>query len=435
MQTELLSYAEQRLWNATHDATSFVDCPVHFTSVARLVGPLDVPALTSAFNQFVSRHDVTRSTYAADGERTVRVIAPFVPIELPVTGLTGGDESTIKAALAETVGAPFDFTGGSLLRVRLLKLGEQDHVFAVVAHHIIFDGWSLHVMWRELAAVYDAEANGQARTAPELKASYADYAAWQRKRLDAARLETLEAYWTERLRGARSIALAGDRTQPAPEGRRSAAEPVVVPKETVDRLRRFCLDQGATPGVALAAVFKLLLHSLTGSVDLAVGMPVADRNRPEFEAVAGLFMNLVVLRTDLSNDPTFLELMERVRQTFIDAYKNRELPFGLLSGVDPHTFGVVFNFFVARRAAASLPGLTVQSIDMSSESPSYADFGLHLFDTGDRVHGFVVYDTALFSRGRIAEIIARFIELLSAVLTAPERRISDYAAVVRESAS
>jgi non-ribosomal peptide synthetase component F len=158
-------------------------------------------------------------------------------------------------------------------------------------------------------------------------------------------------------------------------------------------------------------------------------MPIAERSRPEHEAVAGLFMNLIVLRTDLSNDPTFVELLDRVRQTFIDAYKHRELPFGLVSGpgVDPGAFRVVFNFFVARRAAATLPGLTVRSIDMNDESPSYAELGLHLFDTGDAVHGFVAYDTARFSRERIAAIAGQFNELLSAVLAAPEQRISNYA--------
>ena len=430
MPTEALSYGEQRLWHAAQDGatTPFVDCPLHFTSVARLRGPLDVAALTSALDRFVERHDVARSTYVATGDRVERVIAPHAPVELPVTELA--DETKIREELAELVAAPFDLARGPLVRVRLLALGQADHVLAIVAHHIVFDGWSLHVMWRELAAVYDAQANGRAAELPELKARYADYVAWQRQRLDGARLELHGGYWAEHLRDARRLELPGDRPPRPPGARRSAAEPVVLPRETVERLRRFCLDHEATPGVALAAAFKLLLHRLTGRDDVAVAMPVADRNRPEFEPVAGLFMNLVVLRTDLSNDPTFLELLERVRQTFIGAYKHREMPFGLLSaaGVDVSAFRVVFNFFVARRAAASLPGLAAEGIDLTDHAPSYADLGLHLFDTGDGMRGVLTYDTALFSRERIASVIVRWIDLLSEVVSAPERRLGDYAA-------
>ena len=433
MEKGLLSFSEERLWaleQAPTGSSAFVECPIHLASVVRLLGRIDLQALVESINEFVRRHEVLRSRFINVDGKPVRVIAPFEKFSIPVVALSlpidADRHQAIREALVDKIRAPFDLAGGPLVRVHLLSLGEEEHVLAVIVHHIVFDGWSVQIMWRELVALYGACVNGQASPLPELKTNYSGYVTWLRSRLEGDRFDKLMTYWTNQLQGVPELVIPGDRQRTNHTSNRSATERFAISDEHAAGLAKLCRERGVTSGVAMAAVFNLLLHKLTGATDVAVGMPIADRNRPEFEPLAGLFLNLLVLRTDISNDPTFLEVMERVRRTFIKAYDHRDLPYGFLLGsqVSMAPLRVVFNFVVARSAAPSFPGLTAERVEVQGEPPSFADLSLHVFDRGGTLSGFVLYKVDLFSASRIREIVSLFIRLLSDVIDDPERRIS-----------
>lgn len=434
MENGLLSFSEERLWALEQEHTgssAFVECPTHLASVVRLIGCIDTQALVDSVNEFVRRHKVLRSTFTEVDGKPVRVVTPYEKFSIPVVPfslpIAADLDQAIREGLSEKIRAPFDLTTGPLVRVHLLRLGDEEHVLAVVVHHIVFDGWSLQLMWRELAALYEAYVNGQESPLPELTTTYSGYVTWLRSRLEGDRFERLMTYWTNQLSGVPELIVPGDRHRTIHTSNCSATERFAISKRHADGLAKLCRDRGVTSGVAMAAVFKLLLHKITGATDVVVGMPIADRNRPEFEPLAGLFLNLLVLRTEISNDPTFLELIERVRRTFIKAYDHRDLPYGfLVDQVSIAPLRVVFNFVVARSAAPAFPGLEAERIEVESDPPSFADLSLHLFDRGGALSGFVLYKVDLFSTARIQEIVSLFLALLSEVLDEPERRISEY---------
>ena len=434
MEKGLLSFSEELLWSLAQEHTqssAFVECPIHLPAVMRLRGRVDLQALVDSVNEFVRRHDVLRSRFINVDGKPVRVIAPFEKFDLPVVALRppidADRDQAIRDALVDKIRAPFDLTTGPLVRAHFLSLGEEEHVLAVTVHHIVFDGWSVQIMWRELVALYEAYVNGEPRPLPDLKTNYSAYVHWLRSRLEGDRFEKLMTYWTNQLHGVPELVVPGDRNRTITTSNRSATERFVVSDEHAAGLAKLCRERGVTSGVALATIFKLLLHKLTGAKDVVIGMPIADRNRPEFEPLVGLFLNLLVLRTEVSNEPTFLELMERVRQTFIQAYNHRDLPYGFLLGSQASMapLRIVFNFVVARSAAPSFPGLTAERIEVAGEPPSFADLSLHLFDRGGALSGFVLYKVDLFSASRIREIVSLFIRLLSGVIDEPERRISE----------
>ena len=438
MEKGLLSFSEERLWALEREHTgssAFVECPIHLASVVRLSGRLDLQALVDSVNEFVRRHDVLRSRFIEVDGKPLRAVAPFEKFSIPVITLNIPVEAdrhqAVREALAGKISAPFDLATGPLVRVHLLRLAEEEHVLAVIVHHIVFDGWSVQIMWRELVALYGAYVNGQTRPLPELKTNYSGYVTWLRSRLEGDRYEKLMTYWTNQLQGVPELVVPGDRDRSIHTSNRSATERFVISNEQAAGLAKLCRDRGVTSGVAMAAILKLLLHKLTDATDVVIGMPIADRNRPEFEPLAGLFLNVLVLRTEIANDPTFLELLEGVRQTFIKAYNHRDLPYGFLLGsqVSMAPLRVVFNFVVARSAAPSFPGLTAERIEVEGAPPSFADLSLHVFDRGGALSGFVLYKVDLFSASRIREIVSLFIRLLSGVIDEPERRISQFGAV------
>jgi hypothetical protein len=406
-------------------------------SVVHVAGRLDVAALGAAVNELTRRHEVLRSSFGHAHGRLSRSVAAPVEFEVAPGDLAVGADAdeAVRAALSDDLRAPFDLASGPLLRVRLLRLNSDEHVLALVIHHIVADGWSLHVLWRELAALYGACTSGQLNPLPELRTGYDTYVTWQRRRLEGERLSRLLHYWSERLHGVPELLLPSDWPRCAETSARSARERFVFTGTQVEGLRRLCQGCGVTAGVALLAVFNVLLYQLAGTPDVAIGMPVADRNRPEFEPLVGLLLNVTVLRTDLSGDPTFVELLERVRRTFIGAYDHRELPHGCLAGLhglpgelSVAPLRVIFNFVVAREAAPSLPGVNLRRVEVDGAPPSFADLSLHVFDRDGALNGFVLYKADLFTSARVRELIVRFTRILSDVIGAPHSRISAYGA-------
>ncbi|HVG44784.1 MAG TPA: amino acid adenylation domain-containing protein, partial [Longimicrobium sp.] len=322
-----LSFAQERLWfvHRLHPRAALYNMPVSL----RLSGALDADALHRALDEIVRRHEALRTVFRRGEAGPVQVVLPPSSIPLPLFDLAGradGEEEARRIA-DEDARTPFDLENGPLLRLALLRRADDDHTLLVDMHHVVSDGWSMGRFHAELAALYAAFAAGEESPLPELPVQYADFAAWQRSWLRGEVLERQLGYWKGRLAGAPALELPEDHPRPAVPGLNGAGCDAPLPAEAVARLEEAAREEGATPFMAMLAVACALLHRWTGQDDIVVGTVVAGRTRAETEALIGFFVNTLALRTDLSGDPTFRELLRRVRQVTLEAYAHQELPF------------------------------------------------------------------------------------------------------------
>jgi amino acid adenylation domain-containing protein len=323
-----LSVAQQRLWFlAQLDPESpFYNIPIRYL----LVGQLDAKALETALSDVFRRHEVLRSNFDARAGRPLLSLRPAVPVALPVEHIAGTPEqrqARVRQTAEEEAARPFDLGTDPLLRVRLLRVGPEEHVLLVTAHHIVADGWSTRVLGENLRRCYVARLARQEAALPELPIQYVDYAAWQRMRLEQVLDEGL-CYWREKLASMPTmLQLPTDRPRPARQSFRGSSVGFRVPRELVARLAARSREQGATLFMTMLAAFKVLLSRYAGTTDVVVGTPMAGRTHQDLEDLVGVFVNTLVLRTDLSGDPTFRQVLDRVRETAVDAYANEEVPF------------------------------------------------------------------------------------------------------------
>ena len=408
-----LSFAQERLWFL--DRLDPQNPAYTIPSSIRLRGRLDVAALERAVTEVVRRHETLRATFHAVGGKAVQRIAAPGPVPLPVIDSPG-----------ETA-QPFRLDEGPLFRARLLRLGEDDHALSFDIHHIVADGWSLGVLVRELTALYAGE------TLPELPIQYADYAAWQRERPEI--LAGQLAWWKERLAGSPpSLDLPTDRPRPAVQTFRGRHAVRVLPADLVDRLRSQAA--GASLFMVLLAGFQLLLSRWSGQTDVPVGSPIAGRTRGETEGLIGLFLNHLVLRTDLSGDPAFRELLARVREVAVGAYAHQDLPFEkLLAEIEPQRdlsrtplFQVFFNMLTFPMPEVRLPGLTVEGLD-APEPHAKFDMTVYLVEEGGAVRLDLVYNAGLFDAPRMEEALAQYHLLLEQAAADPDARIGSFSLV------
>jgi amino acid adenylation domain-containing protein len=323
-----LSFAQERLW--------FLDrvqpgLPAYnFPASLRLSGAVDEAALERALGELVRRHEVLRTTFREEDGVPAQAAAPFAGLVLPVDDLSAlppeAREAEALRRAAEEAARPFDLQAGPLLRAGLLRLAGDERVLLLCMHHIVTDGWSMGVFLRELFALYEAFRAGRESPLAEPPLQYGDYAAWQRGA--AAAPERHLAYWRERLAGAPELLeLPTDRPRPAVQSHRGGRARAVIPAEVARRLEEAGRGEGATLFMALLGAYQALLARYAGTDDVVVGSPTAGRGRPELEGLIGLFINPLVLRTDLSGDPTFREVLRRVREVTLGAYEHQEVPF------------------------------------------------------------------------------------------------------------
>ncbi|WP_030613048.1 non-ribosomal peptide synthetase [Streptomyces sclerotialus] len=326
-----LSFAQQRLWVLDR---LIGGSPVYTAPLAyRIRGPLAVSALRAAFTEVVARHEVLRTRFTTHGTEPVQVIDDPAPVPVTVADLTGQpDAETAARRLArEEAARPFDLESGPLLRVTLLAMAPDDHVLLLSMHHIVVDSWSLGVLFRELRTAYEAHLAGRACDLPELRVQYADFAAWQRSAATRERFAADLEHWVAALRDAPQIVtLPRDRPRPVVPTYKGAEHLFTVDGGTTAALRELAAAEHATLFMVLLAVLDALLARYTGEDDVVVGSPVAGRDLAELEPLIGFFINSVNLRTDLSGDPTFRELVGRVRRTALDAFDHQKLPFDML---------------------------------------------------------------------------------------------------------
>ena len=430
-----LSFAQQRVW--FFDQLEPNSSAYNMSLAVRLEGKLDIDALERAFVAVVRRHEVLRTTFSAGDDGLPLQFVHPTPSHwpLPLTDLSHLSlperEPEIRRIIAEEVAQPFDLEHGPLMRTSLLRLDETDHVLVLLIHHIISDAWSMGVLVREAAAVYEAEAEGREPALPELPVQYADYAAWQREWLQGDVLEKQLNYWLRHLEGAPpALELPTDRPRPPVVSYRAGGTEFLLSQEVTERLRQLSEAEGATLFMTLVAAFNTLLYRYTGQDDIVIGTPIAGRTQSEIEPLIGFFVNSLVLRTDLSGAPTFRELVTRVKEAALQAYAHQDLPFEkLVEEVQPERtlshhplFQVVFTMQNVPFDVVELPQLTLTVLD-TENIPAKFDFNVHMTEFERGIVCRTFYNSDLFESATIERFCAHFSKLLESVAFAPDERL------------
>ncbi|MGN9909815.1 amino acid adenylation domain-containing protein [Phytohabitans sp. LJ34] len=421
-----LSYAQERMWFLEQYSPG--TATYHMWLPLRVSGPLSLPALRAALDALAARHDSLRMRFPStvDGQPLVEVAAP-APVPLDVLRADG--EAEARAVLARAVAAPFDLAAGPLFRAALVPLAPDDHVLCLTMHHIVSDGWSTELILDELGALYDAARTGVPAGLAELSIGYGDWARWQRA---LGSTERDLAYWRERLAGVPALELPTDRPYPPEQTSSGAVHTFRLDAALTGALAAVGRAGGATPFMVLLAGFQALLGWYAGQDDFAVGVPVSGRGQPQAEGLVGLFVNTVVFRADLDGDPSFAELLGRVREAAIDGFAHQELPFErLVSELKvtrdvrrPPVFQVSFamqNYTKGRDGR--LGSLAVAPFDVAPSTTRH-ELALYLHHDGDDLTGTVTYNTDLFDAATVATLFARYRALLRQVSAAPSAPLS-----------
>ena len=434
-----LSYAQQRIWFLNRLEGS---SPEYVLSEAmRLEGELDRHALGQALQALVNRHESLRTRFdEVDGE-PFQVIEPELSLSLVFEDLSDLDdrarERVINELLSRASEEPFNLDTGPLLRTRLFKLGERNHILLAVFHHIISDGWSIGVFNEELGILYEAFCTGRENPLKSLPLQYPDYAVWQRSYLQGEELQRLLTYWRSQLSEIPTLELPNDRPRPVRQVLDGEIQRIALPRTLCEKLRSLSKGEGATMAMLLLALFKLLLHRLAAQDDIAVGSPVAGRNNVETEPLIGFFVNTLVLRTNFSGNPTFRELLGRIRKTALEAYAHQDAPFEkLVEVINPERtlnrhplFEVFFNYFTTFQVPPlSIPGLSAEFIQIGHVLAKFP-MTLYVKDTPESIDLKLVYQSALFSSERIANFLDQFEHLVAQVAEEPDRSIQSFSLV------
>jgi amino acid adenylation domain-containing protein len=427
-----LSFQQQRIHVLSKlDPTGF---NYHVLEVVRLSGPLDLDALEASIATICERHEVLRSIFLEGmGEplQTVGTTSPRLEYFDMRPCAKGGRAAAIQRQARELLRQSFDIAKGSPLRAQLLRLDKHDHALVIKLHHLVTDGWSQRLFWKELGALYGARLNGAPNEVAELPIQYRHFAEWQRAWLGTRAAEEQLSYWRAQLEGLTELPLRTDRHRPEIWSGRGARHPLKFSRALSRAITSLSRDHRATVFMTLLAAFQCLLYRYTQHDDVAVGSVIANRNQIQTESVMGMFANTIVLRTNLSGDPSFSEILQRVRQVTLDAYRNQDLPLEevlrtlqVSRSIDRNTlFQVMFILQNPPPRAPALAGLSVHFVDVD---PGIArvDLMLELIDADEGLRGWFEYSTDLFDAGTIARMATHFQTLLEAIVANPEQRIS-----------
>ncbi|MEG4595033.1 amino acid adenylation domain-containing protein [Microcoleus sp. F8_C2] len=430
-----LSFAQTRLWflDRLQPDIAFYNIPL----ALRLFGQLNIAALQSSINEIIWRHEALRTNFAIVGDQPVQVIASSLSFQLPVVNLLHLSESQreIEAKRLATVEAnrPFNLEQEPLLRSIVLQLGETEYLLLLTMHHIISDGWSLGVFVRELTELYQAFCTGKPPVLPELPVQYADFAVWQRQWLTGEILETKLHYWKEQLKNAPNLLeLPTDRARPAVQTFRGGYYYAAFSKELSAELTTLSKRAGVTLFMTLLAAFQTFLYRYSGQDDIVVGTPVAGRNRRELERLIGFFVNTLVLRTDLGGNPSFEQLLNRVREVALQGYTHQDLPFEqLVEALQPTRdlsytplFQVMFALDDAGVPSMELLDLAVSSYSVESVTAKF-DLTLSMENTADGLVAEWEYNSDLFDETTIVRMAEHFQTLLEGIVANSKQAISE----------
>nr|QEO74679.1 condensation domain-containing protein [uncultured bacterium] len=430
-----LSFAQQRLWfldQLEPDSTAYNIGQTHYFN-----GPLNLGALERSLSEIVRRHEILRTTFQTVEGEPVQVIAEAQPQQLEVIDLSelpeAEREATAEQMASEETEQPFDLTRGPLFRFRLLRLGEEQHLLLLMMHHIISDGWSLGVLGRELAALYEAYSTGRSSPLAELGIQYADFAVWQREWLQGEVLEKQLAYWREQLGGELPVLeLPIDRPRPPRQTYRGKTVTFQLSEPVSRRLKEIGRATDATLFMTLLAAFNAMLWRYTQQQEILIGTPIANRNRAEIEGLIGFFVNTLVLCTRARAEMSFRELLAQVRETALGAYEHQDVPFEkLVEELQPERslsqqplFQVLFVLNDATQEELKLAEPEMNPIEGESDATKF-DLCLAMEERGRLLSGAFIYNTDLFDTTTIKRMAAQFQLLLDGIAANPEQRLSE----------
>jgi acyl-CoA synthetase (AMP-forming)/AMP-acid ligase II len=429
-----LSFAQERLWfiEQLEPGNDAYNMP----GALLIRGRLNVEALQLTLNEIVKRHESLRTIFTSLAGQPVQVVVKATPVNLPITDLNIEPETNpMSIALQQAtieIRQPFDLSSGPLMRARLLRLGEEEHVLVITIHHIACDGWSMGVLVLELTTLYEAFSCGKPSPLPELAIQYGDYSVWQRDWLQGKVLESQLAYWQRQLAGAPLVTkLPFDRQRHGKMGFHGACERLVLPISLIEALKELSQRERATLFMTLLAAFQTLLHRYSGQEDLIVGTDIANRRLSETEGLIGFFVNLLALRVDLSGDPSFRELLGRVKEVTIDAIAHQDVPFGkVVEVLHPERGWTQTPFIQVLCVLQSVPmpplrlgDLEVSLLPIDNETAEF-ELILTMEEIEEGLGCSFKYNVNLFERETIARMVGKYRRLLESVVDNPDQRLS-----------
>jgi amino acid adenylation domain-containing protein len=441
------SFAQQRLWFLHELMPGSSAYQLHVS--LRIKGPLDVAVLEQTFNEVVRRHEILRTTFATVDGQLVQVIAAAQPFKLRLIDLRDRlpdrsleeREAEARQLAALEARQPFDLARDPVLRVALWQIAPEDHIVSLTMHHIASDEWSMNVLVRESLQIYEAFSAGRPSPLLPLPVQYADYAVWQRRRLEGERLEAELAYWKQQLGdGPYVLNLPTDHARPVIQTSHGVHQPLTFSKTLVDALKALSRQEEATLFMTLLAACKILLHHYAEQTSIIIGTPIADRDQVETEELIGFFVNMLVMRTDLSGDPSFRELLRRVREVALGAYAHQSLPFDkLVEELKPPRdlsrnplFQAAFTFDSSPPQDLKLAQLEIQPLEIEGRATRF-DLVFALRETGDGLAGAIQYNGDLFNAPRITRMRDHLAMLLEILVVQPETKLSELRAKLFES--
>lgn len=429
-----LSFAQQRLWylDRFYPENPAYNC----CTVLRVTGPLNVAALEQAVNEIIHRHEALRTIFPEVEGLPVQVILPEQPITFIVTDLSGLPKPKAEAAqerLARIdVERSFNLSRGPLIRASVRRMDAEEHLVQLTMHHIVSDGWSLGIICREVSALYEAFAAGHPTSLPDLPIQYGDFAVWQRDHLQGERLDQQLSYWKQQLAGAPPVLeLPSDHPRPPVSTFHGSKLHFMLSRELSEKLYALSRQEGVTLFMLLLAVFDVLLYRYTYQQDIVVGTAIANRNRTETESLIGFFINMLVMRTDMSGNPTFRQLLERVKEMTLAAYQHQDVPFEqIMEMLQPQrslnrspVYQVEFTVQNAPLEPLETHGLTFAALNVEPDTAD-TDFNFIVLETGTgQLIGCVIYATDLFDAATIERMTNHFQTLLQGIVADPDRRI------------
>ncbi|KST65999.1 non-ribosomal peptide synthetase [Mastigocoleus testarum] len=430
-----LSFSQQRLWfiDQLYHGSPFYNIPIAF----HIQGHLNIAELEQSLNEILKRHEILRTNFTLVNGEPVQEIAPELNWDLSVINLenlSGKDwKSEVKQFAAESAKKPFNLAKELLVRATLLRLSQEEQVLLVTMHHIITDGWSWGVFLHELSTLYAAFSTNQPSPLPELPIQYADFAVWQRDRIQGELLTTQLNYWKQQLKGELPVLqLPTDCPRPNATSFSGAKQYLKFSASLTNALRQLSQREDSTLFMSLLAAFNILLYRYTDQEDISIGSPIANRNRAELEGMLGLFVNTLVLRNDLSGNPSFCELLHRVREVTLDAYAHQDLPFEMLvEELQPERdlsrnplYEVMFVLQNTPTSVHEVSELTLRTLEFDSGT-AQLDIFLSMSESEEGLTGCLEYNTDIFDSTTITQFISNFQTLLENIVVNPQQRLSE----------
>lgn len=427
-----LSFAQERLWfmDQLSPGNPFYNVPI----AVRVEGELNREVLTATLGELVQRHDSLRTTFVQTDTGPVQIIHPALMDALRMIDLADAadPEADLRRLASEEAKHPFDLTQGPLLRAALMRIGPREHVLFLTLHHIISDAWSLGVLIREWASLYGARCRGESPSLRPLRLQYVDFAIWQRQRVEGDEGAALLGYWMAKLAGAPTVlTLSSDRPRSLTQYFEGSQENFVLSSDMTVALKRFSRQEGVTLFMTLLATFGVLLSRHSGQDDLLIGSPIANRQQAEFEELIGILINTLVLRLQLSGNPSFQDVVARVREVCLNAFAHQDMPFErVVEALNPvrnvSRTPLIQVAFVLQNAPASelnVEGLILRPLELSTDSAKF-DLTWEMQETNDGLSGQIEYRTDLYEPAMIRGMIDQFQVLLSTFMNDPSARIN-----------